>query len=209
MLMQPVLEEKIKNALQNLDGWCSLEKALALASLILENRPKLVVEIGVYGGRSLIPQALALKHIGQGIIYAIDDWRSDTANIFPTNAINDEWWEKVDLLKIKKGFVSSLVINDVTDIVKIAEAPSARAHLLFDTIDMIHIDGGHSSAAALLDVANFIPKLIPGGILVFDDVNWKSTAPAIDVVGNFCTEIGDVKNDKGEITCKFYRKNLA
>ena len=59
------------------DGWCSIEKAYALASAIIALRPGVVVEIGIWAGRSLIPMALALKKVGAGKIIGIDPWRAE------------------------------------------------------------------------------------------------------------------------------------
>src|ERR1700730_11515979 len=55
-------------------GWCSEEKALNFVDLILTAKPKVCVEIGVFGGASLIPTAFALKHLKEGIVIGIDPW---------------------------------------------------------------------------------------------------------------------------------------
>ena len=43
-------------------------------------RPKVIVELGIFGGRSLLPQALQLRDNGDGgIIYGIDPWTKAAA----------------------------------------------------------------------------------------------------------------------------------
>src|SRR5271155_2865720 len=44
-----------------LEGWCSDLKATTLVDLVLKVRPQVIVEIGVWGGKSLVPMACALK----------------------------------------------------------------------------------------------------------------------------------------------------
>lgn len=51
------------NLVKNIEGWCSQEKMIKMVSLILATKPERVVEIGVFYGKSLICQALALKKI--------------------------------------------------------------------------------------------------------------------------------------------------
>ena len=50
-------------------GWATAEKCCTLASLVLANKPALAVEIGVWGGRSLLPVAMAMKAIGKVDVY--------------------------------------------------------------------------------------------------------------------------------------------
>ena len=58
----------ILEAEAKLAGWCSREKSLTIARMVLQERPKTCVEIGIFGGRSLVPCAAALRHIGAGEI---------------------------------------------------------------------------------------------------------------------------------------------
>ncbi|MBI2809024.1 MAG: hypothetical protein HYX68_28910 [Planctomycetes bacterium] len=58
------LFEEIEVAIWPLEGWCTPEKAQMLAALIIDALPALCVEIGVHGGKSLIPQAMALRQTG-------------------------------------------------------------------------------------------------------------------------------------------------
>src|SRR5436190_10874383 len=55
-----------------LPGWCQLSKGEFIAREVLHDRLVRGVEIGVYGGRSLLPAAMALREIGSGFIVGID-----------------------------------------------------------------------------------------------------------------------------------------
>ncbi|MFK4808582.1 hypothetical protein ACI3KW_00070 [Devosia sp. ZW T5_3] len=64
------------------------------------------VEIGVFGGRSLIPPAAALQQSSEAI-YGNETWRTDIATEPATNQVNDDWWKKVDLNGSSLGFYDS------------------------------------------------------------------------------------------------------
>jgi predicted O-methyltransferase YrrM len=180
---------QIEAAEANLQGWCSREKALFLARTVLTERPAICVEIGVFGGRSVIPCAAALRHNGAGVIYGIETWSPDVAT---QNAINDEhdtWWATVDFPRIKRDFFRFLVTADLTRQVRVLEMPSAHAALMFDRIDMLHIDGCHSIVNAAEDVILYARKVRPGGIIIFDDIDWQSTAPARTILESFCDRV--------------------
>jgi predicted O-methyltransferase YrrM len=179
----------ILEAEAKLAGWCSREKALTIARIVLEERPKICVEIGVFGGRSLMPCAAALRHNGEGEIYGIEAWSPNIAIEQATDAINDDWWSKVDFAGIKRAFYQFAAAANLTAHVRLIEAPSGRAAGLFDSIDFLHIDGSHSMVNAAEDVILYARKVRSGGIVVFDDINWKSTAPARELLGALCDTV--------------------
>ncbi len=190
-----------------LAGWCSREKALVMASTILEHRPEICVEIGVFGGRSLIPCAAALRHIGAGAIYGIEAWNPIVAIEHPTNEVNDDWWSKVDFSRIKQEFFRFIAATNLTPHVRVIEAPSNRAAGLFDRIDFLHIDGSHSILNAAEDVLLYARKVQPGGIIVFDDINWQSTAPARALLDALCETVTVLKDsDSGLDICAVLRR---
>jgi len=197
----------ILEAEAQLAGWCSREKALIIARTVLQERPHICVEIGIFGGRSLIPCAAALRHIGEGVIYGIEAWSPNVAIANPTNLVNDDWWSKVDFTGIKQAFFRFVSATNLTQQVRVVEAPSGRAAALFDKIDFLHIDGSHSAFNAAEDVILYASKVRPGGIVVFDDVNWQSTAPARELLAGFCDTITVLKDpDSGLDICAVLRR---
>jgi predicted O-methyltransferase YrrM len=161
-----------------LEGWCSRDKARALAMLVLRERPELCVEIGLYGGRSLMPCAAALRANGSGRIYGIECWSAAPAIEHPTSGDNDAWWQAVDFPRIKRAFFRFMVAQDLSAQICILQTSARRAAAAFDAIDFLHIDGGHSVIGAAEDVLLYATKVRPGGIIVFDDTNWETTLPA-------------------------------
>lgn len=184
-----------------LDGWCSLEKAKAMVELVLEYRPLVSVEIGVFGGRSLIAQALACKSIQHGHVHGIDPWTAGDALNGVQEKENIDWWGKLDYQKIYRNCLVAVLEYDVSDYCTVLRMTSDRAHAAFDYIDVLHIDGNHSEAASTLDVCLYLPKVRSGGYIWFDDVDWPTTKNAIRLVEERCEKISEVG------TCSLYRKH--
>lgn len=154
-----------------LPGWCSPEKAEALAAMVLSLRPEVSVEIGVFGGSSFIPIALAHQEIGMGIATGIDPWEVH-ASIRNETPENIEWWGKLDHESIFRGFMAKLKelrLESCTNIVRQTsdEAPAPVR------IDLLHIDGSHTDQA-MRDVVKFATKVRPGGLCVMDDLDWPA-----------------------------------
>ncbi|HEX2943274.1 MAG TPA: class I SAM-dependent methyltransferase [Rhodopila sp.] len=176
----------ILEAERRLEGWCSRQKAVCLAELVLAERPLVAVEIGVFGGRSLVPIAAALRHNGAGAIYGIEAWSPAVAVENTINDEHDSWWTTVEFDRIKHEFCQFVADTKLTSQVRIIEAPSVRAAGVFDTIDFLHIDGSHSILNAAEDVILYARKVRPGGIVVFDDVDWDSTTLARGLLDYLC-----------------------
>ena len=168
----------IKAAEQELQGWCSREKAVAMARLVLQEKPNVCVEIGIFGGRSLVPCAAALQANGAGRIYGVECWNGSEAVRNATNEPNDAWWLSIDFAAIKENFLRFVVDRRLTREVCIIEASSRHAAAMFESIDFLHIDGSHAVIGAAEDVLLYATKVRPGGIIVFDDTQWPTTLPA-------------------------------
>ncbi len=192
------LEATILAVLPQLDGWCTPRKALWLAGLIQNNSIRRIGEIGVYGGRSLIPMALAARGVAGASVYAIEPWDNSVAVEHATNAGNDQWWREVDLGMIKQKFITAVLSYGLSEIVKIIELPSNHARITFTAatkFDLLHIDGSHAEPQALADVMDWLPLVAPGGIIVLDDIGWKSVAKARDYLRTQCTVIEEVEEE--------------
>ena len=176
----------LMTAVTALEGWCSPQKSLLLYSLARAHKPQTVVEIGIYGGRSIVPIAAALKDNGVGQVYGIETWSGSAAVSYRTNIANDFWWQNIDFPKLKGDFLQFVVQYQLQDTIRVVEAASDRCGGLFDRIDMLHIDGGHSTYGAAQDVVNYVSKVPSGGIIVYDDINWPSTAAGLEILRDSC-----------------------
>lgn len=202
----PAVPEVIALAEAALQGWCTREKAMAIAEIVTTERPRLCVEIGVYGGRSLVPAAAALRANGEGVIYGIETWRPDVAIEHATNDENDAWWRKLDFGAIKTAFLKFVADNGLAMQVRLIEAPSADAASLFGAIDYLHIDGAHSTYNAAEDVVLYARKVRPGGIIIMDDTNWTTTAPAVAILDAIADRVRSFPDEHGNAACIVFRK---
>ncbi|MDR3298784.1 MAG: FkbM family methyltransferase [Candidatus Accumulibacter sp.] len=200
------VEDIIKLAEKNLEGWCTREKAAFIAQTITRESPDICVEIGVYGGRLLIPAAAALKKNKMGVIYGIETWSPEAAIEYKTSEGNDDWWSNLDFHPIKTNFLRFVAEQGLASQVRIVEVPSADAASLFKRIDYLHIDGAHSVYNAAEDVVLYGKKVVTGGIIILDDANWPTVAPAIAILDSFCERIASFHNEKGEEDCIAFRK---
>jgi predicted O-methyltransferase YrrM len=175
-----------------LEGWCTNNKAGVLIDLILTLNPKTIVEIGVWGGKSLVPMACALKaNNNNGKIYGIDPW-SNQASIEGMEGVNYDWWSKVDHVGILRGLIEKIFQFQLSNHIELVRSSSEDAPIIAN-IDMIHIDGNHSAETSMLDVTKWVPQVRKGGIIIFDDVGWawdeNSNAQAVEWLDAHCTRI--------------------
>lgn len=158
----------IGTTIPTMHGWTTVEKACAMAALVLVMKPKTVIEIGVWGGRSLLPMAWAIKENGTGGVIGIDPYNA-TVSADNEFGDNEKWWSEQDheaMLKYFQAFVRNFKLDDV---VTLARVPSDDFRPV--PCEILHIDGSHTEQA-VRDAERFGPKVPLGGIVVCDDIMW-------------------------------------
>lgn len=188
------------------DGWAWPEKAFMLCERIEFEKPSLVVELGVFGGRSMLPMALQLKENGSGVIFGIDPWMSQPCLEGEMERENKEWWAKVNLEDVMHRFFNQVINLGLSDIAVPIRATSQACARLFPegSIDLLHIDGNHSELASLRDIDNYFLKVRLGGLICLDDIHWPSNQAAVRKLDSLCSVILDIKSELGQ--CRLYRK---
>lgn len=155
-------------------GWCTLEKASVLVSIIMALRPGVVVELGVWMGGSAIPMAIALHALGAGQLIAIDAWAADVSIAGQEAEAHLKWWGdqgesghrhalETFLSRLRRHGIPPercAVRKQRTDE---AEVPAV--------IDLLHHDANHGPQVAD-DIARWAPAIRVGGMLVLDDLDW-------------------------------------
>ncbi|MBS0620561.1 MAG: class I SAM-dependent methyltransferase [Verrucomicrobia bacterium] len=175
--------------LKSFEGWCTMEKASKMMDLILETKPKICVEIGVFAGASVYPTACALKYIGQGQIFGIDPWsNSESVKAFEENDENYNWWNKLDHEDIYRQYLGMINGYDLNAFATTMRTTSKAAVNYFpdESIDILHIDGNHSPMIALEDAKMYLPKVKKGGYIWFDDADWHETTIAVAFLKEHC-----------------------
>lgn len=187
-----------------LQGWCQPQKAQAMCLLVMQTRAECVVEIGVFGGRSLIPMAMAMQ---VGTAFGIDPWETETAIEGSTDDVNNNWWKSVDLNDIMRGALDAIRKAGMEKRICVMPMHSrqAKKHFRKMSIDILHIDGCHSEHASMRDVVDWLPLVRHGGFIWMDDVNWASTAKAVAMLDKQCIRHAQIEED-GAVKCVCFRK---
>lgn len=187
------VKQQAFNSMNLLEGWCTKNKASVLMDLAFMLKPATIVEIGVWGGKSLIPMAYALRANQQGKIYGIDPWDS-IESIKGMDGINYDWWKSIDHYKILQGLQLKIIEFSLQDYIILLKTTSEQAPLLYN-IDILHIDGNHSEQASFLDVNKWVPHVRSGGIIVFDDITWGTNANAVKWLDENCIKLAQFHED--------------
>lgn len=199
--MNNTLVEQIEKIRENIHGWCTLEKSLKISEIILERKPNLCVEIGVFGGASLLPQALSLKHNKKGIIIGIDPWENEAALESMQEEANIEWWSKVDFNMVYEHCLNKIKEHNLEEFCKLIKDKSENVCKRFknNSIDILHIDGNHSEDVAYKDSLLYLNKVKSKGIILFDDIYWtekeiNTTNKAISFLLESCKRIETIED---------------
>jgi SAM-dependent methyltransferase len=157
----------------DLQGWGSDHPFLI--SAIERVRPKRIVEVGTWKGRSAINMAKAVKRLGIDCeIVCVDTWLGS-----PEHWLKQEpgWYES---LKIENGFPSlyrtfltNVVHEGVADIITPFPSTSDNASYIFKKkaiyFDICYIDAAHEYEPVLKDLNNYWGVLKEPGLLIGDD----------------------------------------
>jgi len=194
----PVIRQQLRpDRPRAMDGWTTPERAIDLAKFVLERKPEIVVEIGVFGGKALIALALACRQNGKGHVYGIDPWIKGACN--GVDNANKAWWDTLDLEEIYRKAVSAVTELGLDKFVTIVRGQSHHVADQFSNIDFLEIDGCHCETCATRDVELYVPKVVSGGLIFMDDLDWhqngKSTMGKVKALLNdWCVPIRDFGN---------------
>lgn len=160
--------------ISELYGWCSPAKRSFITDWVRTNKPPLLVEIGVYGGASLIPVAIEAKAYG-GHIHGIDPWSIPACLEGMEKEANKEWWTQCAALqKVEQSFLAAVKYYGLTDTVDVVKSTSREAVSRFEdsSVSYLSIDGNHGPPA-VEDGQLYFPKLAPGALIACDDTDWE------------------------------------
>ena len=153
------LEEEAERTRQKaalVEGWLSDAQGRALFRAAAETRGRgAIVEIGSWKGRSTTWLASGARLAGHRV-YAIDPHRRSRE--YPEAETKDE-------------FLANLARNGLTAVVEplIMTSEEAAARVA-GPVELLFIDGDHSYEAVRRDTEIWLPRLIDGGTVMFNDV---------------------------------------
>lgn len=179
-------QEAILLKIQNppMDGWCTHEKAVNLFNTVLDNKLQLCVEIGTFGGRSVIAMALALKELGEGVVFGIDPWKVDACLEGKNDELNDQWWSQIDWNSIISKYFDKMQEFGVLEYTCHLRKHDTQCLRFFKdkSIDLIHFDSNHSEKVACRTVNDWWSKIKDGGFIVMDDIDWDGQSKALKLL---------------------------
>lgn len=166
----------IKHLVPDMPGWCTVEKAITLASIVTAYRPNISLEIGVFAGRSLIPMAIAHRAIKHGKVIGIDSWSGNESQKGqePEHA---QFWSQDAMHKNAEAVCRRVIHEEKLESWVTLEKCPSDLYTDHHEIGLLHIDGNHSDQA-IRDVQRFAKRVIPGGFVVMDDLHWGNQGPA-------------------------------
>ena len=192
-----VLKQFVCQVRPTIEGWCSEEKALSFIDLVLDVKPDVCVEVGVFGGSSLFPVATTLKFLNHGIIVAIDPWDKIECLKY-LDPLRDQhhlqWWGMVNMNYIYYSFKELLQKHGIEKYCQIIRETSEKAAPMVDTIDILYLDGNHSEVVSTQDVQLYLPKVRHGGFIWMNDTLWTDRQDAIDLLLEACDVVKLIDN---------------
>jgi len=171
----------------SIHGWCSIDKAQRLMKIVDDITPSLVVELGVFGGRSLLPLALAAKNNNLSCkVIGIDSWSAQASLEGKNDKANDDWWASIDYEGMYKYTNDLMIKNGVSSVVELWKNKSRDVISKFkdESIDILHQDSNHSEETTCEEVELYWNKVRVGGMWIFDDTNWPTTKKAQQMLVN-------------------------
>ena len=157
----------------DLQGWGSDDAIFAQA--IATKRPKIIVEVGTWKGRSAINMAKIVKSLGLDCtIICVDTWLGSPEHFLG----GDPAWRTSLLFKhgypqLYFTFLSNVIHSNVMDIIVPLPTTSENAAIILKAKgirpDIVYVDGAHEEAPAYRDFKTYFDLLSPEGILIGDD----------------------------------------
>jgi hypothetical protein len=167
-------------------GMCGEEKMLALMEVMRHAPEGDVVEIGSWWGRSAALLVLLARHWGIGPVLCVDPWESEAMP--QGNALLDGTSARLDTEEALRIFEINLspLAGGRLNYLRARSTRAAQAYApglevttaAFGTtryggaIAVLHIDGNHAREEVEQDIAAWVPRLRPGGWIIFDDYEW-------------------------------------
>ena len=155
----------------DLQGWHSDHPYLARA--MREVSPKLVVEVGVWKGASVVTMAKELKRLQlDAVVIAIDTWLGSSEHYLWEKFLPDLDFE-FGYPRLYHKFAANICNQGLQDHVVPLPLDSINGFQLLKAKgirpDVLHIDAGHDHLSVMADLKAWWPQLNPGGILIGDD----------------------------------------
>lgn len=167
----------------DLQGWNGNHGALTQA--VYKQKPKIIVDVGVWKGQSTINLARSQNEVrSDGIVIAVDTFLGAAQHW------DIKRQDVYDSLKFKNGrpsiyetFMSNVVLNRLqSQILPLSQTSENAAFILKRqgiNPDLVHLDAAQEYDSVMRDIKLYWDILSPGGVLMGDDFAWTGVARAV------------------------------
>lgn len=135
-----------------------------------------IVEVGSWKGKSTAYLGVEVVNSNKNIqVYAVDTWLGSNEAAH----INDQYVKENKLYEL---FLSNMSpVNKDREVVKPIRMKSVEAANMFEdkSVDFVFIDASHEYEDVKADIAAWLPKVKPGGVLAGHDWNWTEVQRAV------------------------------
>lgn len=126
--------------------------------LVQRTRPQILVELGTHSGNSYFAFCQGVRHANLATrCYAVDTWHGDEH----AGDYSEDVFNYVNQHNQAHYSAFSTLLRTTFDTAAESFSPAS--------IDLLHIDGLHTYAAAKHDFETWYPKLSPGALVIFHD----------------------------------------
>jgi predicted O-methyltransferase YrrM len=148
---------QLETALESIESFVSMDESWLLYEAARQSRSGRVAEIGSHKGRSTIALAMGVMARGGGSVVAVDPF-------------DDEIDGESGDFRLQQ-FQENLIRAGVAEYVVLRRK---RSHEIADNIpgcslDVLFVDGSHEYEDVVQDVDDWLPKMVDGGLMVFND----------------------------------------
>jgi len=146
------------NSITPPNSWCG---HLAFSAWLVQSfAPAILVELGTYTGNSYLSfcQAISQYHLDTKC-YAVDTWRGDEH----AGQYGQEIFDQISRYNEQHYSHFSRLLRMTFD--------DAVEYFTDGSINLLHIDGLHTYQAVRHDFETWLPKLAPGAVVLFHDIN--------------------------------------
>lgn len=191
-------EKQIRQWCDTLPGWCTFEKAMRLYQLAFDAITEIPhpyhvsLELGVFGGRSLFPIALAHKHAMRGCAIGIDTWDNVAPLSDENNKANNEWWATVPIGEVREQCYRDRDHFKLMDRCRLFTVRTTDPDMVFlvqGKLILIHQDSSHNFSTIKAELDAWASHLAPGGYWVTDDNDWPETKEGYALLPEYGLEL--------------------
>jgi predicted O-methyltransferase YrrM len=200
-----------KTVKPDLQGWASQHRFLA--ETVATRRPKIIVEVGVWKGASVIELARSVCANGlDSVVIAVDTWLGAW-----DHWTNDRWHGELafefGFPTIYRTFLANVINAGLQDIVLPLPLDSVNAHHTLKSFevfpDLVHIDGAHDFETVMSDLTHWWNLLTVGGTIIMDDY-FESESVWPDVLRGirvFLERVNYTAFEAEEPKCRFLKEH--